>query len=182
MAYETIPPSQTVGAVVVSGPLTGTGTAGNPIVIPAASAATAGTQSIVDFNRLNTAPLDGLQRAWYSIVIDLKVIQTVTLIAPIGYRLRYSSFGFEIKATTAPTVSPTFSIGANSPNFNNAAASQTIAALTTNPVETILTAASVSPVPALDLTTSGLVFNITTGATATTLTAVLFVIGWYMPV
>ena len=52
MAYETIPPSLIGTTVSVSSPLSGDGSVGSPIQMPPASAATAGTNSIADFNKL----------------------------------------------------------------------------------------------------------------------------------
>lgn len=56
MAYETIPPSSTGVTVVTTAPITGNGSAGNPINISPSSAATAGTMSIADFNKLASIP------------------------------------------------------------------------------------------------------------------------------
>lgn len=116
-----------------------------------------------------------LQQVFSVATIDLTITGQHTLVPPTPGRIVYvTGVQWIVKTATAVTVSPTYSIGTNSPNFNNRNVSGVTAGFTTAVAQQILSAtASVVPTLAQDLTTSGLVVNVTVGATATALVAQL---------
>lgn len=127
-----------------------------------------------DFAKLATVPAGvGITDAAFTQVIDLTATGTYTIIPPTPARLGLVlDLAWEIKSVNACSVSPTYSVGSNSPNFNNKNVSQTAAGFTTQAAETrVANTSSVAPVPVLDLSTDGLKVNVTGGATATALTA-----------
>jgi hypothetical protein len=120
----------------------------------------------------------------YSDVIDFGAGGVVTpIIPPTPGRITSVQILFEIKTRNTPTVSPTFQIGANSPNYNDVCASQTQALfLTTTAEGGAVSATKINPSPFIDLTTNGLKLNITVGATATALTGRCFALFGVLPV
>jgi hypothetical protein len=141
-----------------------------------------GAAQFLALSGLQPSKTPGALQVCYSDIIDLTTTGVYVIIPPIAARMgRIVTAQFEIKTITSSTVSPTLSLGTNSASFNNAAASQTVAGLTTGAAESLqsITGATNSN---LDLTTSGLQLNVTGGATATALTARLIATYYLVPV
>lgn len=141
-----------------------------------ASSTTNGLMTAAQFSALaglQASKSPGAVQVAFTDVIDLVggTLGAYVIIPPTPARLIPLSKFWEIKTTTGASVGPTYSIGSNSSSFNNICASQTTATLASQAAETLLSPASISPVPAVDLTASGLQLNFTVAATATALTA-----------
>ena len=159
-----------------------------------ASALRAGTLSVADFVKLATVPDGtGMVVAKYSPVIDLvnPPASPVALIPATSgriARLNSISFAFWHLVTVGGTrsVAPTYSIGANDPDYDNIYASQAgNAALLTQAANTQVTGGTaLSPFPDVDITASGVKVKITAGITGTApvCTARLVVCGVLVPV
>lgn len=134
--------------------------------IPVATPSTAGLMSAIGSSGAPTL-------TFYSAIIDLTLVGLSVVIPPIALRLRSkgtTSWGWEIKATTACTVGPTIQCGTNTA-ANDYIASAVQSAFTTQAIETNISPTPVAPNPFNDLSTNGFRMNVTVGATATVLTA-----------
>ncbi len=182
-----VPTTRNIGTTA---PLTGGGdlSADRTLAISPASTGNAGSLAGVDFDKLATIPAGIALAAFiYSATVDLTTTGVYVLIPPTAARLRVTAAIWELKAVGGTrSVAPTFSIGGNSPNYDNNNASQAGAAgMLTQAAETAVTGPTgINPNPFVDLTTNGLKLNVTAGATGAgiVLTARLLIIGGFVPV
>jgi len=117
-----------------------------------------------------------------SAVVDFKTPATIPVIPPIGYRIATLAGMFaEVKTATAATVAPTLQGGTDA-GASNIVASQTPAAIVTQPIETRVTIPLLTPLVLGDLSANGFNMKITVGATATALTGRFYLLAGLMPI
>ena len=113
--------------------------------------------------------LRGAMQTSYGPVLDLVAGPTGThvVIPPTPARLWLFGIAWEIKTTGGTiSVAPSVQIGTNSPNFNNQFTTEAAAGFKTQAAETVLgPSAYVLPTQTSDLTSSGLIVNVTALAT-----------------
>lgn len=168
--FPTIVSSGGVLALIPSGSSTPGGLV--PLATPSANGLMSAAQAAA-LAGLQPSKTGGAFQSFYSDIIDLTAVATYVLLPPTPARIILFSAAWEIKATNTASVSPTYSMGTNSSSFNNVAASQTTAGIHTAVAEGLAFVGSTVNA-AVDLTGSGLILNITGGATATALTARIY--------
>ncbi len=153
-----------------------------------ATANSAGLLSANDFVKLSTIPVGASVAVMpYSAVIDLTTTGTYVIMPAMTGRLRMMIASAWLIESTGGTLSggAVFSIGTNTPNFDNLYASQgTPAALLTQVANTYVVAGtSISPLPAPSTTADGIKIKVTTAVTGTlpVLTVRLLVQAGIMP-
>lgn len=139
-------------------------------------------------NALNVvATEDDVSRQWVLAVLfsgstltfftpetDLKAVQQVVAVPNVNKRMRLiSGPAVLITQTAGASVSPTSSIGTNPSNYNNLVVSNALAGIATQAAGTSLNYTAAFPAVFLSLQAAPLIWNITGGASATTLKAIL---------
>jgi hypothetical protein len=119
------------------------------------------------------------QQLFQSPTLDMTAVQSVTLIPPVGYRLLLQNVGFVCLTANACTVSPTVQMDAGATNLVPSQCPAFFTTITPNTRNIGFTLASPSPCP--DISSSAVVFQVTTGATATALTGRFFLTGALLP-
>lgn len=150
--------------------------------LPLATTASAGLMSAVQAAFLfgvgsNTAVLG----YFYSAVLDLTQTGLYVIVAPTSGRFRLSSSVWNIVTSTSVSVAPTMSVGSDNPSYINYHSSQTPAGFTTATATQPVALNVNNPNNFNDITTNGIKVSITAGATATALTARLFMLGSIVP-
>ncbi|HET7485831.1 MAG TPA: hypothetical protein VFJ64_10725 [Solirubrobacterales bacterium] len=177
-----VPTTRTVGTTA---PLTGGGdlSADRTLGISAATALAAGSLAAADFAKLATVGAgNAICGVGYTQVVDLTTTGTYSIIPATPGRVRAIATVWELKTVGGTrSVAPTLSIGTNSLNYNDFAASQAGSAqLLTQAAETWAGAITqISPAPALDISTNGLVLNVTAGATGAGIVLTARLAIWY---
>jgi hypothetical protein len=109
--------------------------------------------------------------------IDLKTTASTALTPVSTRKFIPTAVTFHYKTVTSLTVVASISLGSNSTAFDNLQAIGVLGANTA--VTNTLVSFPLTTLAALDVSTNGLTLKVTTGATATTLTADVHVTGYY---